>query len=178
MIFRSTGTKWDYNSDWSALFDAAGIATNLDWDGRFLAWINLKLSASYTNLPGAMAALAVNQGALDWSGLGTFSATLGVLHLSAATIPSTATVGTNVGTLSVTGGSGSYTYTFTSNPGGLFAIATAALNVGAALTQGSDAITIQANNGAGSIITQPFLITVTGTSTGQSMGLLLALTYP
>jgi hypothetical protein len=72
-----TGTKWDYNSDWSALFDAAGIATNLDWDGRFLAWINLKLSASYTNLPGAMAALAVNAGALDWSGLGTFSAAIG-----------------------------------------------------------------------------------------------------
>jgi len=63
--------------------------------------------------------------------------------------------------LSVNGGVGSYTFSLTSNPGGLFAISGNNLNVAAALSAGSDAITIQANNGAGSIITQPFLITVT-----------------
>ena len=72
-----TGTKWDYNSDWSALFDLAGIPTNLDWNGRLLAWINLKLSSSYTNLPGAMAALAANFSAPSWDELGTFSAAIG-----------------------------------------------------------------------------------------------------
>lgn len=84
------------------------------------------------------------------------------INLSSATVASTATVGTTVGVLSVVGGTGVYTFTFTSNPGTLFAISGANLNVAAALSVGSDAITIQANNGAGSIITQPFLITVTG----------------
>ena len=73
-----TGTKWDYNSDWSALFDLAGIAKNLAWNERFLIWINLKLSSSYTNLPGAMAALAASVSAPSWNELGTFVASVGV----------------------------------------------------------------------------------------------------
>lgn len=84
------------------------------------------------------------------------------LNLSNATVASSATVGTVIGTLSVTGGVGAYTYTFTSNPGTLFSITTNQLKVAAALTAGSDPITIQANNGAGSVITQPFIIVVTG----------------
>lgn len=89
------------------------------------------------------------------------------LTLSNSTIVSTATVGTTIGTLAVIGGTGSYTFTFTSNPGTLFAISGSNLNVAAALTAGSDPITIQANNGAGSIITQPFTITVTGPCSGS-----------
>lgn len=81
--------------------------------------------------------------------------------LSSATVPSTATVGTVIGTLSVQGGTGTYTFTFTSNPGTLFSIATASLQVAAALTAGSDPITVHADNGAGSVLNQPFLITVT-----------------
>lgn len=68
-----TGTALDYNSDWSALFDDAGIAAG-PWNGRLLAWINDYLGTSYTNLPGAMQAFAVDQGFANWSGMGTFVA--------------------------------------------------------------------------------------------------------
>jgi hypothetical protein len=86
------------------------------------------------------------------------------LNLSASTVADTATVGTVIGTLSVTGGTGSYTYTFTSNPGTLFSITTNQLKVAAALTAGSDPITIKADNGAGSTVTKAFLITVTSSA--------------
>ena len=71
-----TGTSGDYNSDWMALFDQAGIAPG-DFDGRFLQWLNLKLSAAYVNLPEAMQALATANGAYNWSSLGTFDASIG-----------------------------------------------------------------------------------------------------
>ncbi|WP_154072527.1 hypothetical protein [Bradyrhizobium erythrophlei] len=85
------------------------------------------------------------------------------ISLSSSTVSSAATIGTTVGTLSVLHGTGTYTFTLASNPGGLFAISGSNLNVAAALSAGSDAISINANNGAGSSITQPFLITVTPT---------------
>lgn len=68
----STGTTLDYNGDWSALFDAAGIASG-DWNGRLLNWINGQLSSSYTNVPGAMQAYAESQGATNWSSMGAFT---------------------------------------------------------------------------------------------------------
>lgn len=100
------------------------------------------------------------------------------LNLSSSTIADTASVGDVIGTLSVSGGTGTYTYTFTSNPGTLFSITTNSLKVAAALTAGSDPITIKADNGAGSVVTRAFLITVTNSSStaGQPVGLLLALT--
>jgi hypothetical protein len=82
------------------------------------------------------------------------------IQLSSATVLSTATVGTTIGVLSVLNGSGSYTYTLTSNPGGLFSISGSNLNVAAALSVGSDPITIHADNGAGSVLNMAFLITV------------------
>lgn len=99
--------------------------------------------------------------------------------LSNATIADTASVGDLVGNLSVVNGSGTYTYTLTSNPGTLFSITTAALKTAAALTAGSDAITVHADNGAGSVLNRAFLITVTSSAStaGQPMGLLLTLTY-
>lgn len=86
------------------------------------------------------------------------------ISLSASTVLDSATVGTTIGTLSVVGGTGVYTFTLTSNPGTLFSITGTALKVAASLTAGSDAITIKADNGAGSVITQPFLITVTSSA--------------
>lgn len=83
-----------------------------------------------------------------------------LIQLSAAVIASNATVGTTIGALSVLNGSGTYTYTLTSNPGGLFSISVANLQVGAALSAGSDAITVHADNGAGSVLNGVFLITV------------------
>lgn len=82
------------------------------------------------------------------------------IQLSAATVLSSASVGALVGVLSVLNGTGSYTFTLTSNPGGLFAVSGANLNVGAALSPGSDAITVHADNGAGSVLNAALLITV------------------
>lgn len=68
----ATSTAYDYNGDWSALFDMANIPAG-GWNGRMLAWINQTLSTSYTELNGAMAAFAISQGADSWNSLGTFS---------------------------------------------------------------------------------------------------------
>lgn len=42
------------------------------FNARMLAWINGNLGTSYTGLPEAMHAFAVNRSAPDWDGLGTF----------------------------------------------------------------------------------------------------------
>lgn len=68
-----TGTAYDYNSDWLALFDLHGIPAG-DFNGRFLAWINYNLRATYTDLSGAKAALARANGATSFAGLGSFAA--------------------------------------------------------------------------------------------------------
>jgi hypothetical protein len=81
--------------------------------------------------------------------------------LSNATVAHSASVGATIGALAVVDGISSYTFTLTSNPGSLFSIAGNALKVAASLTAGSDAISIKADNGSGSVITQRFLITVT-----------------
>lgn len=100
-----------------------------------------------------------------------------VINLSSASYPAGSALNTVIGTLSVSGGTGTYTYSFTSNPGTLFNISTASLrdNTGT-ITAGSYPITIQANNGAGSVVTKAFLITATSASAGTPIGLLLALT--
>ena len=66
-----TGTTWDYNGDWHALFDTAGIASGT-FNERMIAWINGYLGASYTNINDAMQAFAVDQGFNDWDSMGTF----------------------------------------------------------------------------------------------------------
>lgn len=71
-IRATTGTTYDYNGDWSALFDAAGIATG-NWNGRLLNWINGQLSSSYTALPEAQQAYAANAGFNNWSAINTLS---------------------------------------------------------------------------------------------------------
>lgn len=101
----------------------------------------------------------------------------GILHLSASTFPANSTLNTVIGTLSVTGGTGVYTYSLTSNPGTLFNISASSLRVtSTTIAVGSYPVTIQANNGAGSIINGSFLLTATGVSAGSPLGLLLALT--
>src|SRR4051812_11257448 len=82
-----TGTVGTYEGDFHALFTLAGISAGgndagggyrpLGFDERFLLWINLKLSASYTNLPEAMQAMAAANGAYNFSSLGTFDASVG-----------------------------------------------------------------------------------------------------
>ncbi|MGJ4888942.1 hypothetical protein ACQR1Y_12150 [Bradyrhizobium sp. HKCCYLRH3099] len=85
-----------------------------------------------------------------------------LLNLSAASFAANASIGTAVGALSVSRGIGSYTYSLTSNPGSLFAISGSTLQVNnASIAAGSYPVTIQANNGAGSIVTRSFLLVAT-----------------
>lgn len=91
------------------------------------------------------------------------------ITLSNASVASVATVGTTIGTLSVVNGKGAYTFTFSSNPGTLFSISAALLQVAAALSAGADPIIIHADNGAGSVLNGPFTITVTPPATNGPM---------
>jgi hypothetical protein len=94
--------------------------------------------------------------------LGAGGKTGPVLLLSASTWPENSAINTVIGTLSVSGGTGTYTYSFTSNPGTLFNISSSSLrdNTGTNAA-GSYPVTIQANNGAGSVVTKAFLLTAT-----------------
>ncbi len=69
-----TGTAYNYEGDWSALFTAAGFTTG-SWNERFLLWLNSQMGANYTDLPGAMQAFAEYNGVYNWDSLGTFTAT-------------------------------------------------------------------------------------------------------
>ena len=85
---------------------------------------------------------------LDESGNAT---TMGaVILISNATIFDNATIGSNVGVLSVAGGTGTYTFTLTNNAGGRFAVGGTNgvnLNTASAVTVGSYAVTVSATNG-------------------------------
>lgn len=80
---------------------------------------------------------------------------------SSLTVLSSAPVGTVICTLAVLGGTGVYTFSLSSNPGGLFQIVGNQLQVGAALSAGSAPITIHADNGAGSTGDLPDAVLVT-----------------
>lgn len=67
-----TGTALDYNGDWLALMAADGITTG-SFNERLLAWINATLGASYTNLPEAQQAFAVDQGYTSWTNMGALT---------------------------------------------------------------------------------------------------------
>lgn len=69
----ATGTALNYEGDWHALFDDAGIPVG-DFNGRMLDWINDYLGSSYTELNGAMNAFAIASGVANWNSLGFFDA--------------------------------------------------------------------------------------------------------
>ncbi len=68
-----TGTTGTYEEDWHALFTSLAIADG-DFNGRMLQYINTYLTTSYTEINGAMAALAANQSVDSFQALGTFTA--------------------------------------------------------------------------------------------------------
>lgn len=90
-----------------------------------------------------------------------FGASGPIIRLSSATIAEDASVGDLVGTLSVSNGAGTYTFTLTDDAGGLFAIDGDDLEVAAALSDGSYSITVEADNGVDPPISRSFTITVT-----------------
>lgn len=70
-----SGTTLNYEGDWHAMWDLQGIAAG-PFNGRMLQYINLKLGTSYTEINGAMYALAAANGASNFSSLGTFNASV------------------------------------------------------------------------------------------------------
>lgn len=112
-----TGTTDDWNGDWHALFTLAGIPDG-DWNGRMLRWINLKMGASYTNLPEAEQAFALSQGAYNWSSLGTFSASVASLSISGTPVTTATQFAAYTG-FSVTGANGTPPYTYSVQSGTL-----------------------------------------------------------
>lgn len=68
----STGKVLDYNGDWHAVFDAAGIPAG-SFNGRLLAWINVRLGSSHGSLAAAQQAFAESQGYNNWSSMGTIT---------------------------------------------------------------------------------------------------------
>ena len=96
----------------------------------------------------------------------------GLILLSNATVTDTSSAGTVVGNFSVSGGSTrAYTFTLTSNPGGLFSVGGSTLAVAAALTAGNAPITTRASDTGVSVINGAFNITITSTTS-------FAPTYP
>lgn len=86
------------------------------------------------------------------------------IQLSATSIAEDAASGSVVGALSVSNGSGSYTYSITSDPDSKFAIDGSNLETAATLdyeTDTSHSVTIEADNGVDDPISRVFTITVT-----------------
>lgn len=88
-----------------------------------------------------------------------------ILNLSGTTVTAGASVGTVIGNFSVSNGSTlPYTFSLTSNPGGLFSVGGSTLAVAAALSSGSDPITAKASDTGTSVVTGSFNITVSSTN--------------
>lgn len=138
----STGTSLTYEGDTLAYFDSQSVPAG-DYNGRLLAWINQTLGTSYTEINGAKTALANNVSIPTWDGLNLLgSAGAPQIRLSNATIPDTTASGSTVGILSVSGATGTPTFTLSSNPGALFSITGTALKTAAILSAGSYPITV------------------------------------
>ena len=85
-----------------------------------------------------------------------------VVSPSPMTVPANAPIGTVVGTLSVIGGSGTYTFSLLSDPLGYFTIVGNQLQVNsAAMVAGTDNIVIQATGSTGDTLQLPTSVIIT-----------------
>jgi hypothetical protein len=157
-----TGTAYTYEGDFHALFDIFEVAAG-PFNQRLLAYINIRLGTAYTEINGAMAALADDAGADNFQSMGTFIAGE-TITLTATSIAENAANGTAIGTLAVVGGNGVYTFTVTSDPDNVFTIDTDDLDKDGTLdyeTATSHQVTIEADNGVDPPISRTFTIYVT-----------------
>ena len=73
-----SGTSSTYEGDAMAAMalelEAAELPVPSTFNGRLLAWLQLRLSSSDDNLPNLMAAFAEAEGAHNWASVGTFEA--------------------------------------------------------------------------------------------------------
>lgn len=88
-----------------------------------------------------------------------------VILLNNNTTNDVAANGTTIGTFAVLGSPDVFTFSFITNPGSLFSLLGPVLQVnGSPLTPGMDIIAIKADNGAGTVILQSFIIVVSHVS--------------
>jgi hypothetical protein len=152
----ATGTTLTYNGDWMALFTKLGIPDG-DFDGRMLAWINLSMSASYTNLPQAQQAYATSQGFYNWSSMGTFTAGSPPVNTVAPIISGTNIVGQILSTTNGTWTNSPTSYTYQWQTGGV--------DIGGAT---SSTYTIQAGDAGNSLTCNVTAHNASGTGTAAS----------
>lgn len=95
------------------------------------------------------------------------------IRLSNAAFPASSAQGTAIGTLSVVGGTGTYTFTLTDSATNKAQVAgTNGVNLqagSASASAGSFSITVHADNGAGSTFDRTFLITATASGFTPSL---------
>lgn len=107
-----------------------------------------------------------------WRVAGGNAGAVAYIGLSADTVAEDASVNSVVGILSVSNGSGTYTFTITADPDSKFAIANDdELQIDATLdyeTASSHSVTIEADNGVDDPITRQFTITVTDVADGEA----------
>jgi hypothetical protein len=84
------------------------------------------------------------------------------IALSTPTVVGTSPVGTNIGNLSVTGGTAPYTYTLTNNDGGNFSLSGGLVKTAKTpITAGAHSVTVYAVGASGQSLSQTLTITVT-----------------
>jgi len=95
------------------------------------------------------------------------------ISLSNSTFTENSAQGTAIGTLSVVGGTGTYTFTLTDSASNKAQVAgTNGVNLqagSAPASAGSFSITVHADNGAGSVLDRVFLLTATSAATDPSL---------
>jgi hypothetical protein len=75
VVRTATSTTENYNGDFNQLFDdTATVQAAGTFNERLLSYINVKLSASHTNINDAMQAFADNESRNDWDSMETFTA--------------------------------------------------------------------------------------------------------
>ena len=159
-----TGTAYNYSDDWHALFDADGIAEG-PFNERMRNWINAFLGTSYLNVNDAMRMFAIDQGFTRWAEMGDFIIGARIL-LSSTSVNDNASVGDLVGLMSVDGGTGTYTFSITSDPDSKFVIdgvdntRLELENTIRFYTGTAHNVTISATNGVDPAITRTFQIAV------------------
>lgn len=139
----------------TALTGLGGSATNLGFAQTLAALVNQL---------GAGPVTALNTGIDDLLALVASTPTAGI-QLSNASFTAGSAQGTAIGTLSVTGGTGTYNFTLTDSASSKVQVAgTNGVNLqagSASASAGSFSITVHADNGAGSTFDRTFLITAT-----------------
>lgn len=71
----ATGNALTHDGDWHDLFDnTASVQATGTFNERLLSYINVKLSASYTNVNEAMQAFAANESDYNFSSMDGFTA--------------------------------------------------------------------------------------------------------